>query len=204
MIIVHKLINRFLKLFEISHIKTQEKAVFLTFDDGPEPDICEFVLDELAKYGFKATFFCGGKNAEMHPLLMQRIINEGHSIGNHSYSHSLHPYTSSPEDYAEDIFRADKVLKTPLFRPPWGSLSLGAFLRLVRFKIYYWTTSSGDSSLDISTVSAREHLCHLIEKTQRGDIVLFHFCTLHEQATRLILPGYLKWLRENDWTSKAL
>ena len=80
-------INRFLHLFEIRRIKTKEKLIYLTFDDGPEPDITEFVLNELQKYGAKATFFCCGDNAEKYPELLGRIRNEGHSIGNHTYSH---------------------------------------------------------------------------------------------------------------------
>ena len=75
------------KFYYINKIATKNKHVYLTFDDGPEAGICEFVLDELAKYGFKATFFCRGDNAENNYKLLERIISEGHAIGNHTFSH---------------------------------------------------------------------------------------------------------------------
>lgn len=75
--IINKIINRFLKKFQISRIDTPEKVIYLTFDDGPEPVICEFVLEELSKYGFTATFFCRGDNAEKNPLLLRKIVDMG-------------------------------------------------------------------------------------------------------------------------------
>lgn len=201
-ILPNKIINRILKLFQVSHISTNDKVVYLTFDDGPEPGICEFVLDELRKYGFKATFFCRGDNAEQYPELLSRIINEGHSIGNHTYSH-LHAYSVSSGQYLDDIERANQVLHSTLLRPPFGSLTLTTWLSLKsKYRIIYWSLGSGDSNLNNIDF---EHSCqNLISNTTSGDIVLFHFCKLHEKETRVILPVYCKWLKANGFVSNAI
>ena len=93
------------------------EEVYLTFDDGPTPGVTEMILEQLAKYGAKATFFCLGKNAEMHPELFQRIVAEGHRIGNHTYSHQK-GWRMSLEGYLEDVEFANNLLHTDLFRPP--------------------------------------------------------------------------------------
>ena len=201
-ILIKKIINRFLKLFQVSRIPTNDKVVYLTFDDGPEPGINEFVLDELRKYGFKGTFFCRGDNANHYPELLSRIINEGHSIGNHTYSH-LHAYSTSSKHYLDDVERANKVLHSTLLRPPFGSLTLTSWLSLKsKYRIIYWSLGSGDSNLDNFDL---EHSCqNLINKSSSGDIVLFHFCKLHENETRKLLPAYCKWLKDNNYISKSL
>ena len=201
-ILIKKIINRVLKLFQVSHISTKEKVVYITFDDGPEPGICEFVLDELRKYDFKATFFCRGDNADNYPELLSRIINEGHSIGNHTYSH-LHAYSVSSKQYLDDIERANQVLHSTLLRPPFGSLTLTTWLSLKsKYRIIYWSLVSGDSNLDNYDFERSYH--QLINKTSSGDIVLFHFCKLHEKETRVILPAYCKWLKANGFVSNSI
>lgn len=201
-VIFKKIINRLLKYFQVSHIPTKEKVVYLTFDDGPEPGICEFVLDELRKYDFKATFFCRGDNADHYPELLSRIINEGHSIGNHTYSH-LHAYSTSSKHYLEDIERAKQVLHSTLLRPPFGSLTLTTWLSLRSiYRIIYWSLGSGDSNLD--NFDFEYSYKNLIHNTTSGDIVLFHFCKLHEKETRIILPAYCKWLKENKFVSDSI
>lgn len=205
MSLIHKIVNRLLKYFQIRTLPTKDKVVYLTFDDGPEPGICEFVLEELERYGFKGTFFCSGKNAEEHPQLMQLLLEKGHSLGNHSYSHTYHPYTSSDADYVQDVLRADAVLHTPLFRPPWGSLSLGKFIRLCpSFTFYSWSLESDDHVLREEGFDWEAHVQRMTEQTRPGDIALFHFAIPLQQGTRHLLPPYLKWLAENGWRSEAL
>lgn len=201
--IIARIINKCLmKYCAIRKVENTTKSVYLTFDDGPEPGITEFVLEELNKYGFKATFFCTGKNAEKFPELMEQIKRDGHSVGNHSYGHR-HAYELSSRSYVDDIMRADNTLNnTVLFRPPNGCLSLGAWLKL-RFnhKIIYWSIASGDwrketyNSADCKSV---------LETTSPGDIILFHFVNEFEYATRQLLPWYLNWLHGNGYKSEAL
>lgn len=186
----------------VTSISTTTRTVFLTFDDGPELGITEFVLDELNKYGFKATFFCRGGNAEKNPLLIERIRQEGHSIANHTYSH-IHSYNMGGKEYAKDVHRCDSVLKTKLFRPPHGSLKLSAWLRLRKdYKIFFWSLNSGDS--DMERYDYERSICTLKSRTKPGYIVLFHFCHKHEKETRELLPVYLKWLNEHGYKSDAL
>ena len=96
-----KIINRFLKFFMISRIRTTEKVVYLTFDDGPEPGITEFILNELNKYGFYATFFCCGKNVQQNPTLYNKIILNKHSVGSHTYNH-LDGFKTPSKEYLDD------------------------------------------------------------------------------------------------------
>ena len=185
-----------------SFVTTQEKIVYLTFDDGPEIGITDFVLDELRKYNFKATFFCRGDNAENNHSLLERIKSEGHAIGNHTYNH-LHSYDYSSSEYCNDVDKADKVLNTLLFRPPHGSLTLAAYLKLIKkYKPYFWSLNSGDS--DLLQFDYNRSIDYLKNRTKPGDIVLFHFCKRHEKETRELLPTYLSWLKENNYYSNVI
>lgn len=202
MLLFKKIVNRILKRYQISRIETNEKVVYLTFDDGPEPGICEFVLDELRRYNFKATFFCRGDNAEKYPELLQRIKEEGHAIGNHTYSHLL-SYEESCTKYCNDIEKANAILNTRLLRPPYGSLTLSCWIKLHRkYKLYFWNRCSDDSNME--DFKMQESYQKLIDQTHAGDIILFHFCQKHQNETMQILPLYCKWLSVNNWTSKKL
>ena len=197
-----RIVNKILRHSMINSIPMLDKCLFLTFDDGPEPGITEFVLDELNRYGFKATFFCRGDNAEKYLQLLERLRKEGHSIANHTYSH-IHSYNMGGRQYAEDVHCCDTILKTTLFRPPHGSLKLSAWLRLRKdYKIFFWSLNSGDS--DMEHYDYERSISMLKAKTKPGDIVLFHFCHRHEKETRELLPIYLKWLFDNGYKSNAL
>ncbi len=196
-----KLINKYVMSQCVSRIKKQERCIYLTFDDGPEPDITEFVLNELDKYKFKATFFCTGKNALDHPNLMEIIRVKGHAIGNHSFTHK-HAYLLSSRAYVEDVYRADEILHTTLFRPPNGCLLLSAWLKLKKkYKIIYWAIGSGDWRKETFEYKAS---MKCLESTKSGDIILFHFSQDLQKGTRELLPSYLKWLHKNGFKSIAI
>ena len=201
--LIHKVQNYILKkIAYISTIPSKEKVVFLTFDDGPEPGITAFVLDELEKYNFKATFFCRGDNANKYPELLARLREQGHSIASHSYSH-FHAYSVPAKTYLSDVEKADAVLYTNIFRPPYGSLTIRTWLGLRnKYHIVYWSLNSGDC--DGRLFDSHVSICHLKEKTKSGDVILFHFCKKHENETRILLPTYLKWLHENSYQSNAI
>ena len=189
MLVLRKLRSALIYYLSMLQLKAkgrlQENAIYLTFDDGPEPGITEFVLDELAKHKAKATFFCAGKNIEKYPELLRRILAESHSIGSHTYSH-INAHRVSCRQYLDDVKRFDEQLNTPLFRPPWGALTLRTFFSLRKKKnIVLWHLSSDDFSQE------KFNLSHSLEQ---GVIVLFHFCHRHENETRQILPLYLDWL----------
>lgn len=199
---IKKIINCILRTQYTSYLRKSENNVYLTFDDGPEPGITEFVLDVLNKYNFKAAFFCRGDNAEKYPLLLERLLKEGHTVANHTYSH-IHSYNVGGRQYTEDVHRCDSILKSSLFRPPHGSLTLSAWLRLRKdYKIFFWSLNSGDS--DMERYDYERSICTLKSRTKPGYIVLFHFCHKHEKETRELLPIYLKWLKDNGYKSDAL
>lgn len=200
-VIIHKVINKLLKKKQINKFNSKNKEVYITFDDGPEPGITDFVLDQLNKYSFNATFFCRGDNASNYPLLLKKIVDDGNIIANHTYSH-LHAYCCSAKQYVADVDEADRVLHTNYFRPPYGSITLLTWIVLKKkYKFFYWSLNSGDSDMDrFDYKKSFESL----QQTQPGDIVLFHFCKKHEKETRELLPSYLNWLYKNGYTSKAI
>lgn len=195
-------VNKLLHLFEITKVKTSKKVVYLTFDDGPEEGITEFILEELSKYRFSATFFCRGDNALKYPNLVDSIKKSGHSIGNHGYSH-LHGFKTDANSYIKDLKKADDILSTRLLRPPYGVLKFSQFIRLYRkFKIIHWSTLSYD--WNIEGFDVEESFASLVQNTKPGSIVLLHFCNKHSSNTRQILPLYCEWLYSNGWISEAL
>lgn len=197
-----KIINKLLKRYQLKNIPTDKKVVYLTFDDGPENSITQYVLDELDMYGFKATFFCRGDNAEKNPQLLDLLRAKGHSIGNHTYSH-VHAYDTSTKDYLADVERADGLLHTALLRPPHGCLTLGTWLKLrKKYKLVYWALNSEDSAMEL--YDYKKAIVNLKTNIQHGDVILFHFCHRHEKETRQLLPEYLAWLREQGYHSDAI
>lgn len=199
----NRLINKALHLFEVMRIKTTSKEVYLTFDDGPEGPITDWVLDQLSLYGCKATFFCKGCNVGLYPVQMDRIKREGHAIGNHTFSH-IKSFDVASDIYIKDVERANSILKTHLFRPPWGALTLQSYFKLVRrkYKIVYWSLMSGDT--DLNNLDLSNNMKRLYADTKPGDVVLFHACKRHEKETRQILPLYLDWLKNEGYNCAIL
>ena len=148
-----------------------EKLLYLTFDDGPTPDVTTQVLDVLQKYGAKATFFVCGKNVENHPDLFRRICDEGHAVGNHTYNH-LNGWKTETSCYIADVEQAKTLVQSDLFRPPYGKLTLRQYRCLrKRYRIVVWDVMCGD--YDSANSPA---LC--FERIQRyavpGSVVVLH------------------------------
>lgn len=196
------IVNKFLHLFELRRINSNEKCVYLTFDDGPEGEITDWVLNVLERYGAKATFFCKGENAVNNKAQLTRIVEKGHALGNHTYSH-INSLNTPTADYVKDVDLADGVLNTVFFRPPWGSLTFSAFLQLrKKYKIVYWSLISGDTFME--KLDLDSNMQRLYRETRPGDIVLFHSCVRHENETKQILPLYLEWLSKNGFKTSVL
>ena len=124
----------------------ESDRVYLTFDDGPTPGVTEWILDQLAEYDAKATFFCLGKNAEQYPHLYRMIVDAGHAIGNHTYSHQK-GWGMSLERYLEDVDFANDILHTDLFRPPYARIKPSQAHRISeRYNIVMWDVLSRDYS----------------------------------------------------------
>ncbi len=164
-------------------------TVYLTFDDGPTPEITEWVLEELKKYNAKATFFCIGKNAELYPQILHKIRAEGHTIGNHSYSHNK-GWGMGCERYVEDIDMANEILKTTLVRPPYGRITRAQARRLsARYHLVMWDILSRDYSKVVSPARCvKEVLPHL----KPGSIIVFHDSVKASENLYHTLPITLK------------
>src|SRR5215207_3780732 len=125
-------------------INTAEKNIYLSFDDGPEPTATLFVLEELKKYNAKASFFCIGKNVALYPEIYQRIIDAGHTVGNHT-QHHLNGWKTRDEEYIRDVKQASQTIHSKLFRPPYGRIKRSQAKQLQNdLKIVMWTVLSGD------------------------------------------------------------
>ncbi len=146
-------------------------SVFLTFDDGPTPGITEWILSTLDKYDAKATFFLLGRNVEMYPDLYRRIVEAGHAVGNHTYSHQK-GWKMSLERYVEDVEFANGFIESNLFRPPYAQItpSQARFLGR-RYKLIMWDVLSRDYS---GQVSPRGCLHNVVKYLAPGSVVVFH------------------------------
>jgi len=197
---------------------TKEKILYLTFDDGPHPTATPFVLDELAKYNAKATFFCIGKNVVEHTAIYKRIIDEGHSVGNHTFNH-LNGWKTSNEKYFENIFEAAKYIDSNLFRPPYGRInkfqvSLLEGRRCEKrnvkgetpndnsaFKIIMWSVLSGDFDSDLSPEKC---LQHVILNSTPGSIIVFHDSTKAWDRMSFALPKVLEHFSKQGYQFHSL
>lgn len=196
-------IIRLLSLRKLKGNKQYDKnAIYLTFDDGPEPGITEFVLDELKKHNAKAIFFCKGENCVNHPELYKRIIEEGHAVANHTFSH-INGLETNDVEYIDDVEKCEQITRRHLFRPPWGKLTFKQYRELKKsYEIVLWDNVSGDTELD--KFNFEKSFQSLKINTRKGDIILFHFCKKHEKETKQILPAYLDWINEQGITTKTL
>jgi peptidoglycan/xylan/chitin deacetylase (PgdA/CDA1 family) len=165
------------------------KKLYLTFDDGPTPVITEKVLNLLDVYGAKSTFFCLGRNVERHPDVYEEIIKRGHSVGNHTYSH-LKGWKSGNEEYFKDIGLAAQLIKSVLFRPPYGQISRSQIRHLKnKYRIILWEVMSHDYE---NRVSKERSLRAVLRYTKHGSILVFHDSVKAWNKLEYILPNVLE------------
>lgn len=172
------------------------KAIYLTFDDGPHPQITPFVLDELDKYNAKATFFCIGKNVMEHPGLFKRILDRGHAVGNHTHTH-LNGWKTPNAKYLQNIQEAAGYIDSHLFRPPFGRITRLQRKQLqqmkVPFKVVMWTVLSGD--FDKNT-TPEKCLHNVINNAESGSVIVFHDSEKAYDKLRYALPEVLRHFNE--------
>jgi len=178
-----------------------ENAVFLTFDDGPHPDITPWVLDELAKNNIKATFFCVGENVQKYPQIYNRILEEGHRVGNHSMRHENSSKTNFKE-YIGSYEEANKLIDSDLYRPPYGRLSLTKQNRILKDKkIIMWTWLSYDFDL---TVSPDLILIKAQTQIKKGNILVLHDNPKITERIKIILPQLISILQKKGFDFKRI
>ena len=198
------------KLFSnyVWDIPNNENKVYLTFDDGPTPEITQWTLNQLKEYNAKATFFCIGDNVRKYPEIFQKVINEGHSIGNHTFNH-LNGWKTSTSDYIENV----KLYETEhcklntehckLFRPPYGKIkpSQSKILRKFGYKIIMWDIISYDFD---NTISKEKCLENVLKNIKSGSIIVFHDSKKAFMNLEYVLPRTLEFLKEKGFVCENL
>lgn len=191
--------NPFLK--GIRRVKGVGKVVYITFDDGPTPDVTEQILEVLDKYSVKASFFCCGQNADANPELLKKIADEGHTIGYHSYSHKDIMKTK-PSEWLADVERKSAVSDTKLFRPPYGRILFRHYRRLKsKYKFVFWDVMS----YDYDVTRSPESIMSLLEKSVReGSVVVFHDKGKCKENTLAVLPQFIELMKSKEYSFGVL
>lgn len=184
------------KLFPSLLYKGVGDTVFVTFDDGPIPETTPYILDILEKFEAKATFFCLGKNVENNPILFKEILEKGHAVGNHSYDHP-DGWKTKNDNYFLNINRADKIIQSNLFRPPYGRIIPSQIKYLKdKYKIVMWDVLSGDFDPNTSKETC---VTNVINNVRSGSIIVFHDSIKAKDKMLYALPEVLKLLQERGY-----
>jgi len=197
-------------------LPNNENKVYLTFDDGPIPEVTPWVLDQLKAWNAKATFFCIGDNVRKQPALFSRIISEGHSIGNHTYHH-LKGWDTKNHTYLEDVNKAEATFKeviqandnlkpsvtTKLFRPPYGKITSAqvSLLRKNGYQVIMWDVLSMDYSTKVSEAQCLENVKNYIKP---GSIIVFHDSLKAQKNLQYTLPKVLSYIGSQQWDAVCL
>lgn len=177
-------------------IKGSGRKVYLTFDDGPIPEVTPWVLDTLEEYGIHATFFCVGDNVERHPELLDEIRRRGHMVGNHTMNHmqSLH---ASNLTYLRNVVQANRLIGSRLFRPPHGLIKHRAARAIKR---HYTIIMHDLVSCDYNhKLSGEQVLNNVKRKARPGSIIVFHDSLKAEKNLKYALPKAIEWLKANGY-----
>ncbi|HEY0039560.1 MAG TPA: polysaccharide deacetylase family protein [Flavisolibacter sp.] len=180
---------------------TKEKTVYLSFDDGPHPTITPWVLNELKKFSAKATFFCIGNNVVQHRSVYERVVAEGHAIGNHTFHH-LNGWKTSDKTYLADVAKAADVMSTNLFRPPYGKIkkeqaeALKHGVNGTQHNIIMWDVLSADFDTSISPGQCTRNV---LKNVRSGSIVVFHDSEKAFTNLKKTLPEVLSALQNEGY-----
>lgn len=179
------------------------KDVYLTFDDGPIPEVTPKVLAILARYNVKATFFMVGENAKKHPDVYEMVVKAGHRIGNHTYNH-LKGWSCDTLTYLSNVDQcADYIGETNLFRPPYGKATWPQrrMLHLMGYKLIYWDILTRDYDASVTP----EAMLALIKKeTRPGSIINFHDSLKSNERMLEVLPKAIEWLQSNGYRLEVI
>ncbi len=187
---------------QIWSFETDQKILYLTFDDGPIPEVTPWVLKQLSKYNAKATFFCIGDNIKKHPKIYNQLIEENHKIGNHTFSH-LNGWKTSCNNYLKDIKKAGGLIKSRLFRPPYGKISpkQANALRKEGFSIIMWDVLSADFD---NSISNEKCFNNVINNTNDGSIIVFHDSIKAQSRLKYVFPKVLEYYTKQGYVFEAI
>ena len=199
----------FVKQFFPSYIwnlPSDENAVYLTFDDGPHPSVTPWVIEQLKMFDAKATFFCIGRNIEQHHDVYKMILDAGHATGNHTYSH-MNGWKTDNEKYLNDVASGAKIVKTNLFRPPYGRIrssqadQISTVSAIPDSKIIMWDVLSADFD---TSFSPQQCLSNVIKNVTAGSIIVFHDSEKAFSNLEYALPSTLNYLKEKGFKMKKI
>ena len=177
-----------------------ERAVYLTFDDGPIPEATPFILKTLEEHGVKATFFMVGDNVRKHPELYQKVVAAGHRIGNHTFNH-IGGFRHTIHTYSANANKADELLHTNLFRPPHGWMRFDQDFWLGRkYRIIMWDLVTRDYS---KWMTAEGVLNNVKRYARNGSIITFHDSLKSIDKLHYALPEAIKWLKAEGYEFKV-
>jgi peptidoglycan/xylan/chitin deacetylase (PgdA/CDA1 family) len=178
-----------------------EKVIYLTFDDGPTPEVTPKVLSLLKEYNASATFFCLGNKVELYKDVYSQIIEQEHSVGNHSYSHYLVWRTAS-QLYFKDVDRASKLIDSKLFRPPYGKMKLSQYRYLKKdYNIVLWDVIPGDYKKSMTVLKL---VNNVVDNVSNGSIVVLHDSEKCAEVMLVALPVILEKLSEKGYVFKSI
>ena len=182
-------------------IPSTEKVIYLTFDDGPIPEVTPWVLEQLAAYNAKATFFCVGQNVEKHSDVFNQVQEAGHVVGNHTYTHP-DGWKTDNIPYFHNIRHCARLVDSVLFRPPYGHLKPKQVQFLQRhYRIVMWDILSGDFDPNLSKENCLKNVMNHVED---GSIVVFHDSLKAAEKLRYVLPQVLEQLSAQGYRFEAL
>jgi peptidoglycan-N-acetylglucosamine deacetylase len=185
-------------------ITTNQKNIYLTFDDGPHPTITPFVLQQLEKFNAKATFFCIGDNVKKHPQTFAHIQAAGHAVGNHTMHH-VNGWRTKDEVYIKDVTEAAALISSNLFRPPYGRITKSQINQLIAknasVKIIMWSVLAGDWDKKLTVEACLQKLKKNIDA---GSIVVFHDSEKAYERLAYTLPKLLQYLSDKGYHFKTI
>ena len=194
------------------NIPANEKILYLTFDDGPTPEITDWTLDVLKQYNAKATFFCIGNNIEKHPEIFLKIIDEGHAVGNHTYDHAR-GWNTNTNSYIDEVITTQKIMDSTivnrkselvnLFRPPYGQITPTQGKRLLKlgYKIIMWDILAFDWTDDITNEKCYQNV---ISKATPGSVIVFHDSIKASERMQYALPKVLDYFSEKGFEFRRI
>ncbi len=184
-------------IWRMSH---EEKAVYLTFDDGPIPEATPWIVDTLEQYGVKATFFMVGDNVEKHPELLELIKSKGHRLGNHTHNH-IGGFQCTSKEYLWNVNKANRMIQTNLFRPPRGWMRFEQYYRLRKYyTVVMWDLVTRDYS---NRLTADEVFENIKRYTRNGSIITFHDSLKSIDKLKSALPRSIEWLQQQGYELKV-
>ncbi len=182
-------------------IPNESNSIYLTFDDGPTPEVTEWTLNVLKQHQIKATFFVVGANVKKYPNIYQKIVEEGHAIGNHT-QHHLNGWKTKTADYINDVALCQEQLKTNLFRPPYGKIKRAQIKQLKdHYKIMMWDVLSGDFD---TTIAPEKCYSNVVENTKSGSIIVFHDSLKAATNLKYALPKTIENLKQQGFVFEVL